>query len=172
MNVLIYCLITFFIAFTVHFIIWRIHLPRNQTKALLYIFFIVLTGSILLLWFLPDFYLFGTVFFMTIPEYAQFSLLFISLTLAYLTTYSAVEVDSPSLSMVLSVNKAGADGLEKDFFVRETGGDILVRKRVEDLFKEGFISFDGKVYKIEPKGRLLASIFIFYTRLLRINKGG
>ena len=162
MSVLFYSLTLVFIPFLIHLSIWRIHLPRNQTKVLLQIFFGTLIIGILIL----------GKFSATICEYLQLSFLFISLTLAYITTYSAVEADSPSLVMVMNITKAGPDGVDKDSFEQKMSDDILVVPRIRDLITGRLIYPNGEVCKLTKKGIFIARLFIAYRKLLKKSQKG
>ena len=106
MNVLLYGSLLFMAAFVLHVVVWRIRLPKRQTKALLFIFFGVLACGSLLLFKYP-----GTIIILglhppvAVPEYCRIWLYFVSLTLAYMITYSAIEADSPSLMIILKIAK-------------------------------------------------------------------
>lgn len=174
MSVLFYGLGLILIAFVIHLFLWKIHLPQNHTKALLQIFFGTLTGGIFILWRFSNY-----IAFFNIPtpvslyEYMQLSFFFVSLVLAYVITYSALEADSPSFVMVLSIAEAGSKGLDKNTFEQRINNDVLVIPRVRDLLAGGMVYLDGEVYKLKPKGIFIARIFITYRSFLkRAQKGG
>lgn len=174
MNVLFYGIGLIFIAFSIHLIIWRIRLPRNQTKALLQIFFGTLIIGILILGKFSAYISFlGIPAPATIYEYLQLSFFFVSLTFAYIATYSALEVDSPSLVMVTTIAKAGPDGLDKNTLEQKMGDALLIVPRLRDLVAGGMVCLDEELYRLNQKGILIAHIFIGYRRLLKkAEKGG
>lgn len=174
MGILFYGLALFLIAFFVQLVIWKIRLPRNQIKALLQIFFLVLAiGVSILFKSCGSNYFFGIALPRTMFEITQLSLLFISLTLAYMVTYSAIEVDSPSLVMILNVAEAGRAGLDKKSFEEKMNDNILVKPRIKDLLTGGLAYLDEGRYRLTPKGALLAGIFIKYRKLIgTTEKGG
>lgn len=148
-------------------------MPQSQRKALLMIFFATLIIASFIFWQGCGLVgLFGISFPKTIFEYLQFCFLFISLTLAYITTYSAIEVDSPSLIIVLKVNLAGAQGLSKEALGNKMNDEVLIMPRVQDLLSDNMIFFDEGKYKLTAKGNFLAGIFVFYRKLLGLEKGG
>lgn len=173
MTVLIIGLALFFSAFSFHLLIWRIRIPNRQTKTLLFIFF-----GILALWLISS--LLSPVIFsqlgLPVPanpyEYFHIALFFISLTLAYMITYSAIEVDSPSLVMVKIIADAGPEGLLKSKFEELMTEDILVKPRIRDLLRDKMVKLDGEVFSITPKGTNFVRIFIFYRKLLKAPLGG
>lgn len=105
-------------------------------------------------------------------EYLHIILFFISLTSAYIITYSAIEVDSPSLLMITHIAQAGLKGIEKEKIDILMNNDILIKPRIEDLLKDNFISKNGQNYILTPKGVFLSRIFILSRKLLGLNKGG
>ena len=106
---------------------------------------------------------------MTIYEYIQFSFLFISMTLAYIANYSAVEVDSPSITMILKIAKAGHKGMDRITLEQKLNNDILINPRIEDLLLSKAIYSDGKRYKLTPKGIILARIFMLFRKILGVS---
>ena len=105
-------------------------------------------------------------------EYIHVCLLFVSLTLSYMITYSAFEADSPTLVMVMTIEKAGQGGLDKKEFIQRLNDDILIKPRIRDLITDKMAYLDGEKYRLTSKGVLFARIFILYRRLLKAPKGG
>lgn len=173
MRVLFWGSSSFCLAFLLHLIMWKIHLPRRQTKTILQIFFGVLIVCLLILWLAPLFIdNINTFISLTLPEYLLIVLFFVSLTLAYVITYSAIEADSPSLVMVMTVANAGPQGLNKEEFNRIMTDDILVMPRVRDLLRDKMVYMDGDKYRLTLKGFLFAYLFIHYRNLLNAPEGG
>ncbi len=174
MKVLLWGLAFFILSLILNLFIWRVRLPKRQTNALLKIFYGVFVLGIILFevskafndntsyQFLPN----------GIPEYLHLFLLFTSLSLAYIITYSAVEVDSPSLVMVLAVNKAGRNGLSKTEFAELLTNERLVIPRINDLVRDKLIFLNRDKYKLTSNGRLFISIFILYRKIMNAQKGG
>lgn len=172
MRVLFWGIILFFLAFFLHLIIWKIRLPKRQIKMLLLIFFGVLILGFVTLWNIPLKVL-GLSVPSTIAEYLHIALFFTSLTLAYIVTYTALDVDSPSLVMVMNIANAGSEGLGKTAFEQTLTDDILVKPRLRDLVTSEVTYMDGDKYRLMPKGILLARIFVFYRKLMNnTSKGG
>ena len=162
MIVLIYGLLSFIAAFLIHLIVWKISvLKKNQTVVLLEIFFAVSVLSVT-----------AISAFGNLCEYFAYLFLYYSLALCYIVSYSAIEVDSPSLAMVLEIAKEGALGLDKERFYSRMSDDLLVIPRIEDLANDGMISKEGDKYKLTAKGAFLADLFILWRALLNAGKGG
>jgi len=173
MSVLFFGIGLFLTAFFIHLFVWRIHLPKNHTKSLLGIFIGMLVCGILMLWWLEkNDCLSGMFSFSVGYGYLRLSFLYISLMLAYVVTYSAIEVDSPSLSISAIIGKAGPRGVSREDLDRIMTDDILVKPRVSDLVSVGIARLDKDRYKLTAKGAIIARLFIFYRGLLGVSKGG
>ncbi len=173
MSVLLYGILLFFLAFISHFFIWEIHLPKNHTGVLLGIYSGVLViGIFLLRLYGRGIVIFGIHTLSGTAEYVHLCLLYASLTFAYITTYSGIEVDSPSLVIVMDISLAGSDGLPKEKLEQTMNDDLLVKPRVKDLVSGGMAYVEKDKYRLTAKGLFLISIFNFYRRLLHLGKGG
>lgn len=173
MKVLVYGLSFFIIAFILHLLVWRIRLPKRQVKTLLLMFFITLAAACLALGnAAPSFEIFGASPPDNLWEYLHICLLFVSLTLAYMITYSALEADSPSLVMVMAISNAGPEGLDKKRFGEMMSDETLVIPRVKDLLLDQMAYMDGDRYRLTPKGALMARMFILWRRLIKAPEEG
>lgn len=172
MKVLFIGLGLFFIAFLVHMVVWRIKIPKLQTNALLRIFSTTLTVAFLVLFFFGVFAA-GSFFALRgFNEYMHIALMFIFLMLTYIITYSALEVDSPSLVILNTIAKTKDNGLDKNTLFTLMTDNLLVKPRLDDLIRDGFAYLNADKYVITKKGSLFVSIFILYRKLLGINKKG
>lgn len=162
-----------FLAFVVHLIIWKIRLPRKQTQSLLLIFFGVLCVTLALLPNLAELIPFtGLKLPVPITTYLHITLFMTSVTLAYITTYSAVEVDSPSLLMVQAIERAGEAGLSIEELRATMNNALLVEPRIRDLIHDGMAQLDGDLYRLTAKGAIMARMFTVQRRLLKAGTGG
>ncbi|MEW6618875.1 MAG: hypothetical protein AB1422_05950 [bacterium] len=98
--------------------------------------------------------------------------MYISLAFAYIVTYPAIEADSPSLVMIMSIAETEPKGLDKGLFEQKMNDEILVIPRIKDLINSGLAYKDKTRYRLTPKGILISKIFIKYRRLLRRDKKG
>ena len=174
MKVLFLGLIFFCAAFLMHFIIWKINLPKKQTKSLLLIFFGTFCIGIIALWGIltthfVNFALFAPI---NLSEYLHVCLFFTSITFAYVVTYPAIEVDSPSLLIIMSIYKAGSEGFDKKKLYEILTDDILVKPRIKDLIVGNMIYMDMDKLKLTKKGIFFVRIFIMYRELINAQKGG
>lgn len=173
MLVPLFGLLLFCVAFILHAVLWKIHLPKRQTKTLLQVFFGFLFFGILFLISIPSF---APEVDNLVPkgilEYLHICLIFVSLTLAYMITYSALEADSPTLVMVMTIAKAGSVGLDKEEFDKILNDDLLIKPRINDLVLDKMAYMERDRYKLTPKGMMMARLFIIYRRILNAGKGG
>jgi len=173
MRILFWGSALFVLAFLIHLVLWKIRVPKRQTKAILQIFFVVLLIGIIVLWNIPN----DPVLWEITPpasllEYIHISLFFISLTLAYMITYSAIEADSPSLVIMTTIANAEPKGLEKENFDKLMTDDKLVKPRIKDILLNKMAEMDGDKYVLTLKGTLFASIFIIYRKIMRMSRKG
>ena len=171
MFLLGYCCAALACAFVLHVALWRVRVPRRQTRSLLLIFFGTLVAALALLaglsrtGGLPSEFRLG-------PTCLHLLLFHAAMALAYVITYSAVEADSPSLVIVRRVAEAGAEGLSLEQIQAELNDDILLRPRLADLVRDRMVTRNGTQYAITSKGRTFAGLVILYRRLLGAGKGG
>lgn len=163
MSVLIWGLILFAVAFFLHLVVWRLYLPRNPIKALVFLF-----SSVALLGII---FLFSRKIYSP-AQYLHIVVLFFSFFIAYLLTYSAIEADSPSLVIVLRIYKAGKEGLPVNVIKESFKDDLLVEPRLKDLVDARLVDFNGVTYKINNKGVIFILPFMLYRNLLCLRKGG
>jgi hypothetical protein len=165
---------SFLFAFLLHLAVWRIRLPERQTKTLLLIMFAVLGAGLL---FLKVFgpgaaVLCGWPVPVTAGDYLHLALLNISLIFSYMITYSALEADSPSLVIALTVAAAGPAGIPEADLSGFVNDDRLVKPRIKDLLLDRMAYLENGKYYLTPKGRIFAVLFITYRSLLGRGKGG
>lgn len=172
MNVLFWSIFLFCVAFLLHVLIWKIRLPKRQTRTLLQIFFGTLLVGLFTLWSAKFILQIEVSMPGNCSEYLHIALFVTSLTLAYMITYSALEADSPSLVMVMRIAKAGTDGLEKTRFNQLMTDDILIIPRIQDLLRDKMVYVKGGKYKLTAKGVLFARIFMIYRQLLNVHRKG
>lgn len=173
MGELIVSLLTVLTAFVIHLAIWKLRLPKLQTRMILLIFFGMLCVTILTLPYLAAAAQeLGISLSLRLAGYLHIAGFVISLTLAYMITYSAVEVDSPSLVMALAISKAGPGGLSDAEFQAMMNNALLVEPRIRDMLRDGLIRRDGEVYRLTRKGERMARLFAAHRLLLGAGKGG
>ena len=163
----------FLTALFLHVGIWQVYLPKRQTKVFLSIFFGILSGgSVLLFCYSGKIAIFGIHPPSSLIEYCRIWLYFVSLVLAYMITYSAVEADSPSLLIILRIAKAGETGCDRHLVENGLDNSLLIQPRLNDLLVDKMARLEAGKYQLEPKGVLMARLFILYRSIMGLGKGG
>jgi hypothetical protein len=170
MNVLFWGVLTGAAAFLTHLAIWRIRLPKRQLRMVAIVFgaaqVLVLAahGTALGPW-LP-------MPLAGMPEAAAYLLFCTAWTLAYMITYTALEVDSPSLVIVDRIAGAGSGGLAAPALEKLVSDEQLVVPRVHDLVRDGMLAQCDGVFQLTSKGRRFIAPFETYRKLLGRERGG
>lgn len=151
----------FAVALLAHAGLWRVRLPRRHTRALALIFLGGFIGAEI-----------AAAGRWGLSSQARFTLLYLSLAMAYIITYSAIEADSPSLVIVRAIAGAGEAGLPESVLRDCCTDEILIRPRLDDLVRDGLVTHAAEGYALTLKGRRFISIFLFYRRLLGKPAGG
>ena len=153
----------FVFAFAIHLILWRIKCPAAQRAALLRIFAAVFLLFLLAAAVLP---------LLSFWECVHVGIFYIPFSLSYIALYSAIEADSPSLTIVKFVAAAGGAGRTREDFERVINDTSLVEERLKAMVDEGMAVRKGNMLGIAPKGLGMARIFSAAARLLNLNPGG
>lgn len=107
-----------------------------------------------------------------IIDYAHIFSFFTSFTLAYIITYSALEVDSPSLLIVKFIADAGPAGLDQELLSAKLSDELLIFPRINDLTLDKMAQWQGTKLQITPKGKWFVKTIMAYRSLLKAPPGG
>lgn len=166
-------LTAFVVALVIHILWWRFATPSATGKALICLFSLVVplatTGiaapCYMLSWGVFEGYgIFGEVFYAT--------LLGLAVAAAYVMTYPAIEVTSPTLKMIELVAAREPRGIDAAEFRAIFDDSRFIVPRLENLLEEGLIMKAGDAFALTAKGARLAMLFIGWRRLLRGPLGG
>jgi hypothetical protein len=150
------------ITWVLHIALWRVRLPKNQTRALLVIFAVVF--GVWLLMFAPSLRLISVLRVMTLS---------IPLFLCYVITYSAIEGDSPTLSLMKMLADEKQTGVPKDAVFRFFLSRPFIQSRLDTLVRSGLIKVDGKRLVIAEKPSIAFKFVLGFRKLFGpISKGG
>lgn len=160
-------------AFLTHVLIWRVSPPKNSGVALIAIFlgvFLVLAALCLLAgWSAPG----VSPYLPSGMEHARVTVFYLALMCGYIMTYPAIEVESPSLTIVNMIAKAGPGGLPAERLYAQLDDDAMLWPRADDLVNERALVFHDNRYQLTPKGRFITGVFAIFNRLLGApEKGG
>ena len=173
MGELIISTLTVVTALLIHYAIWKIRVPHRQTRAILAIFFSVLSlVSAILPLIAVQFPILGIALPLHTSSYLHIIGFVTAATLSYMITYTVIEVDSPSLVMALAINSAGSTGLPKAEFHTLMNDSLLVEPRIKDMLRDGLAVKSGDLYHLTSKGRRMARLFALHRRLLGTGMGG
>jgi hypothetical protein len=153
----------FFFSLAIHFIIWKVRLPKAQIKTLLLVF-----AAGLILWLIGFAGRFGS--FTGVLHVALF---YGSLSLCYVITYSAIEADSPTLSLIRFLAEAKAAGRSRSEIAQFVALRPFVHARLAALARSGLIRQEGSRYiSIGPRPLSFRLILGFRKVYGPISKGG
>lgn len=156
----------------VHLIIWRTRRPRGQYTTLMILCGGALAASLASVTLVPLPAGIFRVLPQTLTEYVSFTILYLALALSYISTYSAVQADSPSLSILLRIERAGSAGMSLAELEAEFTDALLVLPRLQDLVSGKLVVKKDERYVIDSRGALLAAAHSAYRALLGVGKGG
>lgn len=163
----------FLLAFAAQVVIWRLRRPRAQYAGLLrlYLGALALATAGLVVARLAHL---ETARALPLEplDYATFVQFYVALVLAFGTTYSAVQADSPTMSILLAVAAAGGRGLGLAELLDRFPDRVLVVPRLDDLVAGGLAWLRDGRYVIGPRGVFLARVFVVFRRVLGMERGG
>lgn len=166
MKVFAFGLGLFLVSIVLQIIALRIRIPRRQMTFLFNVFAIVLilgvSGNFIL-------HLLGVApngGLLSVPEAVHVVFFFVSMFLAYLLAYSAVEADSPSLLITMTIYRAGSEGIEESQLMKSLDMDRFFESRVTRLIDDRMIEKSDGRYRVAPKGRMAMNIVVGYRRLM------
>jgi hypothetical protein len=106
-------------------------------------------------------------------EILQVVTLSIPLFLCYVITYSAIEGDSPTLSLMKSLDEQRHTGLPKDEVFHFFLARPFVQSRLEALVRSGLVKIDGERLMIARQPSMPFRVVLGYRKLFGpISKGG
>lgn len=173
MTVLTLGLGLFFIAMAAHIALWRRRPPTRSGQTLM----LLMTGMIGGGWVLAAaaahiWVLAAHALPTEIGAWLQALTLALALAAAYVMTYPAIEVESPTLVIIEIIAGRRAQGIEAAELHRRLDAEFLVAPRLQELLNEGLAVLENGCYRPTPKGMKLARLFTAWQRLTRGGLGG
>jgi len=160
-SIVVFVSIAFLAALVTQIILWRVRLPRNHFKMLLIIFGLYLMLGILGLGLAADW---------------TYSLLFVQcygvLALSYISFYSLIEGESPSLVLVMAVYARREKGLSLNEANQLLASEDIIGIRLQELERDKLIWMSDQGYQLTPRGHLLGGLFHCGRLILHLDKGG
>ena len=148
----------------VHLAIWRLRVPRRATRALAAIFGVGLLGILLIGWWLAEFNWAQCIYVVA---------LYGAVSLTYLLTYTAIEGDSPTLSLAFYIAQGGSAGRSAAELEEFVAARPFVMSRLAQLEQGGFVVRRGDRLELAERSTLVLDAGEFYRRLMgRRTRGG
>lgn len=172
MSLLILTGAAWLLAFVLHLTLWRWRLPKAQLKALLVIFAVV--WAVVALPVLAGFVGNGSLAAGWLVGFLYFCLIYWSAAFCYMITYSAMEGDSPTLSLTRHLHRRGEEGVSheeiEDFFRQRP----FVGARVKALVTDDIFVEEEGGYRLSPGSYLFFRVILGYRRVVfgPIKSGG
>jgi len=157
------------VAFLIHSIIWKFRVPRNPYLALICIFLWTLLLGMMIVSLSERFQRLAPS---DLWHALHVCLFYVSMSLFYVVTYSGLEADSPSGTMIKFVTLAGSDGCSRQDFSRIITDELVVKSRLQALVDGGMVVEAAGRYKLTDKGRLIERLFSLWSHVLNIPTGG
>ncbi len=146
-------------AFCVHLLLWRWRVPNSQLKTLLIVFVSIYSASI-------AFSAVSVACLASLLEFLYFSLIYWSAALCYVITYSAMEGDSPTLSLTRHLHRKGVAGIsheEVEEFFRQRP---FVGARVKALVTDNIFIEESGGYRLASGKYLFFRLILGYRRVV------
>ena len=147
----------------IHVVVWKIRLPRRQIISVLIIFAVVLC-----FWLV-----YAVIQSVPFPILLHVALFQMVAGLSYAITYSAIEADSPTLSLMHFLAEGGANGVPAADVFGFLSQRPFVKARLAALLASGLIRVQDDKYILAGKGSLAFRVVLGYRRLYGpVTKGG
>jgi hypothetical protein len=169
MRIAALTLILFLAAFLLHWVVWRIRVPRRQSAALLAILLAVLPVGLAAVTYLPALQILRP---QGLWEVVQVCTFHIAMTLSYVVAYSAIEGRSPSMTLLSYVADSRGRGRTRAELEGVLRGDDPVAARLNALVRDNMIGRDANGCALTAKGWAWARCFGAFRSLLKMQKGG
>jgi hypothetical protein len=159
MKILVLGFLAIVLALGTHGTLWKIRVPQRQTRTLLILF--AASGLIAAIAAQPLSAI-QVVYLLTMVG---------AIGISYAAFYTAVEADSPSLDIMLLLDRS-ASGVSQQALLDIFNDEVLVLSRLEDLVRCRMVIFQDGRYRIAASGEAFISVFIRFRKLLNAGKGG
>jgi hypothetical protein len=166
MAVLLWCTVYLVVAFLLHVILWRMVEFRSPLNVLLLLFFgTFFLGVLLNDLFRHDLSAMGVPRLSGVLNHFHALILFAPCALAYIALYTALQVDSPTLSLTYELHRSGAAGMSDADLDRFLASRPFASDRLRALLESGaVVERDGR-YVIGRRRSILFRFVLFFRRL-------
>lgn len=163
----------FMLAFVVHVAWWRHGRPQRSGQTLIMLMLTVIGAGWLIVLAVAKLWP-GAALLLPggLIAFAHALLVALAIAAAYVMTYPAIEVESPTLVIVDAIAKGGSAGVDVTELRGKLDDGVLVLPRVRDLLDEGLVVLEDGRYRPTAKGLALARLFAGWRDLIGAGKGG
>lgn len=152
----------FAIAFMFHVAAWNFRVPRRQAVTLLLIFLTAGAVGALGLWIFNG----SWGFTLTPLRLVLAVLLYFSNCAFYFLLFSAIEVDSPTMTLIGLIRRGGSQGISHEQLAQKIASRSFVRPRLEQMIHDGMlVQIQDRLYP-GARGRMLAALVLYYRKML------
>jgi hypothetical protein len=152
-------------AFAFHLILWRLRLPQSQLKTLLVLFFLTWCGAVGFAW-ASDWNYFALGEGSAFVGFLYFSLLYWAAALCYVITYSAMEGDSPTLSLTRHLHRKRAEGVSHEEIEEFFRQRPFVGARVKALVTDSIFIEESGGYRLASGKYLFFRLILGYRKVV------
>lgn len=161
-------LLLLILAFVVHVVTWRVHLPRRSIRALLCIFAMTPLAAVPIFMTIEP----SAVIDASLSETLRILLFYVPCSLVYVCLYSAIEVQSPSLAIVSYLAGCGSAGSsEADIAIHVTDEESISTRIANMKVGKVIVVGDGRC-ALTRGGRRWAALFEIAGNIFRLPLGG
>lgn len=162
MGILLWSIGCLAIGLCCHLVLWRVWLPKRQLRVLLLIFMVAFSFGMVLMIFAGC----GADGVEPLVCGLYFALIYWSAALCYVITYSAMEGDSPTLSLTRYLHRSGDEGVpheEIEEFFRQRP---FVGARVKALITDNVLIEEQGGYRLSRGTYLFFRVILGYRRMV------
>ena len=166
-------LVAFTVLILAHLALWRIRRPKGQYTTL-----VLLAAAVLALLFAASRLAVASLdsppgwLPRSALDHVTAIALYAALFVCYATTYSAVQADSPTMTIVLMIERAGTRGCTRADLRARLDDRALVTPRIDDLVTGGLARLDQGRYVITRRGLAVIRPQMAFRSWLKMEKGG
>lgn len=161
-RIFVLSLLLFMGVFALHVAVWRLFRVRRE-MVLLALLFLAIPGVALVA---------ALVSGLLAPvETFAAALMLYALSMAYIQTYPGLKDDIPSFRILILLDQAGSEGMTESEILGRIGEQSLFAFKVAELEGDSLVIRVGDRVRLTPAGRILATVFRSYRRLLGLGLG-
>ena len=161
---------TLLAAFLCHLAWWWVRVPVHQLRVLLVVFGLFFVASSGLVVMRPAWTNSDHVWLV----WLYFAVFYWAAAFCYVITYSAMEGDSPTLSLTRELARRGEQGMTREDLEEFFAARPFIGARIAALVKDGVLVSEEGGYRLAPRSYWFFRLILGYRRLMfgNIKDGG